>query len=225
MTPKELKQKRESLNLNQEEFAKDIGKTRLTVSRWENADKLPESASKLLEMYFSDDTKGYKNEGEINIVNEAGLKNSSTHMMVPLVNHRAKAGFLSHWGDTEYIGDLPKIIWEVDQEYKGRYICFEVYGDSMDNQTPESLLENDILLTREVARHHWKDKLHIKKWDFVIVHKTEGVMVKRITEHDTTTGKLTLHSLNDYYEDQEVFMDDLIAIFNVVDLKRNRRRI
>lgn len=145
-------------------------------------------------------------------------------MMVPLVLNKARAGFLSGWGDTEYIEHLPKVPFEVDQEYKGKYICFEVSGDSMDDGSYESLLEKDILLCREVQRIHWKNKLHINKWNFVIVHKTEGILVKRITEHNTDNGKLRLHSLNEYYEDQEVFMDDLIAIFNVVDVKRSLRR-
>ncbi|WP_424493943.1 S24 family peptidase [Salinimicrobium sp. GXAS 041] len=146
----------------------------------------------------------------------------SRFMMVPLVQYRAQAGFLSGWGDPEYIEELPKIPWEVDKEYKGRYICFEVTGDSMDNDSRESLVEKDVLLCREVQRHHWQNKLHIHRWkNFVVVHKYKGVLVKRILEHDIETGRLLLHSLNPMYDDQEVYMDDLVAIFNVIDIHRS----
>jgi len=146
--------------------------------------------------------------------------------LVPLVTHRAQAGFLSGWGDDEYLEELPKVPWEVDKEYKGKYVTFEVAGDSMESDTNprESIFEGDLLLCREVQRIHWKNKLHIHKWDFVIVHRRDGILVKRIIEHKTGNGTLVLHSLNPYYDDFEVEMDDLIAIFNIVDIKRSARR-
>ena len=145
-------------------------------------------------------------------------------MMLPVVGQRAQAGFLVGYGDNEYLDSLPHIPYEVDKEYRGKYVCFEVSGDSMDNGTHESILENDVLVCREVQRHHWINKLHINKWDFVLVHKEHGIVVKRITKHDTDRGILTLHSLNEMYEDYTVRIDDLIAIFNVVDVNRSRRR-
>ncbi|WP_299618810.1 S24 family peptidase [uncultured Tenacibaculum sp.] len=145
--------------------------------------------------------------------------------LVPLINKRARAGFLSGWEDDEYIDELPKIPWEVDREYKGNYLTFEVVGDSMECDNPrESILEGDLLLGREVRKEYWSSKLHINKWDFIVVHKTEGILVKRIIEHEVETGKLILHSLNPYYENQEVYMQDLNGIYNIVDIKRSRRR-
>ncbi|MEM1337812.1 MAG: S24 family peptidase [Bacteroidota bacterium] len=146
--------------------------------------------------------------------------------LVPLVSHRAQAGFLTGWGDEEYLDDLPKVPWEVDREYKGSYLTFEVSGDSMesDENPRESLFEGDLLLCREVQKQHWKNKLHINKWDFIIVHREQGILVKRILHHDTEKGALTLHSLNSYYDDFTVQLDDLIAVFNIVDVKRSRRR-
>jgi hypothetical protein len=145
-------------------------------------------------------------------------------MMIPVVGQRAQAGFLVGYGDNEYLESLPKIPYEVDKEYRGKYVCFEVSGDSMDDNTADAILENDVLVCREIQRHHWTNKLHINKWDFVLVHKEMGIVVKRITKHDTQKGILTLHSLNDMYEDYDVNMDDLITIFNVVDVTRSRRR-
>ncbi|WP_049792108.1 LexA family transcriptional regulator [Christiangramia forsetii] len=157
-----------------------------------------------------------------NFSEEALPVDFNSYMKIPIINHRARAGFLSGWGDPEYIQELPTTLWEVDKEYKGKYVCFEVTGDSMDNNTRESIVENDTLLCREIQRVHWKNKLHLHRWkNFVIVHREEGILIKRVLEHDTETGKLILQSLNPMYEDQTVYMDDLIAIFNVIDIKRS----
>ena len=153
---------------------------------------------------------------------EATLVDFNRFMMVPLVQQRAQAGFLSGWEDPEYIDELPRIPWEVDREYKGKYISFEVAGDSMDNDSRDSIVERDILLCREIQRIHWKNKLHLHRWkNFVVVHKHEGILVKRVIHHDTETGRLVLHSLNPLYDDLDVFMDDLLSIFNVIDIHRS----
>lgn len=144
-------------------------------------------------------------------------------MYVPLVNQYAYAGYLRGYSDASYIGSLPKMPWVVDREYKGDYFAFEVRGDSMDNGTSESYKEGDLLLCREISRNLWvNSKLHIKKWDFVIVHKTEGILIKRITAHDVARGIITIHSINELYPDASLKLKDIAQIFNVVKSLRNR---
>lgn len=159
---------------------------------------------------------------------EAIWTDYETFMLVPLVGKRVQAGFLSNWEtDRDSFEDvLPKVPWEVDKEYKGRYLTFEVTGESMESEDEpyDSLFEGDLILCREVQRHLWKSGLHIHKWDFVIAHKSEGLLVKRIIKQDMETGELLLKSLNPRFPIQKVFMDDLIAVFNVIDVKRSRRR-
>ncbi len=145
------------------------------------------------------------------------------YIKVPVIPIHAQAGFLSGYGDTAYWDGLPNEIWEVDKQYKGDYVVFEVKGDSMDDNSVNAILEGDRILCREIGRQHWQNKLHINKWNFVIVHREEGIIVKRITEHDVDKGVIKCHSLNSYYEDFEVNLNDVIALYNVVDLKRNLR--
>ncbi|HEX8575801.1 MAG TPA: LexA family transcriptional regulator [Flavobacterium sp.] len=145
-------------------------------------------------------------------------------MYVPLVNQFAYGGYLSGFGDPEFIEELPKIPFAADQEHKGKYICFEAKGDSMDDGTDEAIKERDILLCRDVNKEYWKSKLHINKWDFVIVHKERGIVIKRIIKHDVENGILTLHSLNDFYEDYEVNINDIEQILNIVDIQRKKNR-
>jgi len=146
-------------------------------------------------------------------------------MQVPLVSQYAYAGYLSGFADSLYVEKLPKVPFIVDSSnHKGRYICFEVKGDSMNDGTEQSILEGDRLLCRELKRDLWKDKLHYKKYDFVIVHRTEGILIKRVVAHDTELCQITLHSLNDMYDDFVIKLNDVAQLFNVIEINRPRRR-
>lgn len=145
-------------------------------------------------------------------------------MMVPLVSQYAWAGYWRGFADAEYMDELPKVPMLVTREYKGEYVAFEMAGDSMEDGTPDSYKAGDILYGRKIQQQHWHSKLHIKKYDFILVHKTDGILVKRITKHDLATGMLTLHSLNTLYDDIEVNISEMKEIRNVVQSYRNRAR-
>lgn len=142
------------------------------------------------------------------------------YMDVELISKYAYAGYMSGFGDAEYIETLPKLKVIVDRTVHGNYKCFEVKGDSMFDNSFESWLDGDIVLCREVQRHLWLPKLHKDKCDFIIIHK-EGIVIKRILEQDNEKGTLTLHSLNpdkSIYPDYEIELNDVMQIFAVVKL-------
>ncbi len=249
MNSKDIKLLRESLGLSQKDFADVLGVSRGTVINYEKGSKIPDSKLSILnrlskaniehgvigndqdfvttpleqKFHVSDVHEKYiKSPGKEPDAHWYGVPNT---MMVPMISHRAQAGFMAGWADeSTTLEDFPKIPWEVDKEYKGRYVCFEVTGDSMDDESKEALVDGDVILCREVMQQHWQNKLHINQWDFVIAHKERGIVVKRINEHEVETGRLVLHSLNEMYDDYEVYLQDCIALFNVVDVKRSRRR-
>lgn len=143
---------------------------------------------------------------------------------IPLVNQYAHAGYLDGYASTTYLEQLPQIPFIVDKEGHGNYIAFEVKGDSMNNGTEESYLEGDRLYCREIAPYLWAtSKLHLRKWDFVIVH-TDGIIVKRIIDHDVENHTITIHSLNDMYSDKMIDLCEVRQIFNVIESVRPRRR-
>lgn len=145
-------------------------------------------------------------------------------LRVPLVSQYAQAGYLCGYADAAYMATLPTIPYIVDHEAQGHYVAFEVKGDSMNDGTEDAILEGDRLLCREIMPHLWADsKLHIRKWDFVIVH-TEGILVKRIIDHDVEKHTITIHSLNSMYPDKVINLADVKQIFNVIELQRPRRR-
>lgn len=141
---------------------------------------------------------------------------------VPLVQEYAYAGYMSGYSDETYLNDLPTIPFIADKQYKGTYMAFQIRGDSMDDGSYNSYLQGDIVLCREVNPIFWKNRLHINKWDFVIVHKTEGILIKKIVFHDPETGAIKAHSLNPMYEDMELNLADVAQLFNVVKIERKK---
>jgi phage repressor protein C with HTH and peptisase S24 domain len=140
-------------------------------------------------------------------------------MMVPLVNKYAYAGYQSGYGDDEYVDTLPRVPFMVDKQHRGHYCAFEVKGDSMDNGLIGSYKEGYIVLGREIPKNMWRDKLHIKKWrTFIVVTKTDGILIKQISKHDTERGIITLHSLNEEYDDIQLQLDKVAQLFNVVQV-------
>lgn len=140
-------------------------------------------------------------------------------MMVPLVNKYAYAGYQSGYGDDEYVDALPRVPFMVDKQHRGNYCAFEVKGDSMDNGLIGSYKEGYIVLGREIPKNMWRDKLHIKKWrTFIVVTKTDGILIKQISKHDTVRGIITLHSLNEEYDDIQLQLDKVAQLFNVVQV-------
>jgi phage repressor protein C with HTH and peptisase S24 domain len=143
-------------------------------------------------------------------------------MRVPLVSQYAYAGYLGGYSDVEFMESLPTIPFIIDREYKGVYMAFEVRGDSMDDGSRNSYIAGDILLSRQVQQTHWQNKLHINRWDFIIVHKTDGILLKKIISHIPTTGDIIAHSLNPDYDDIQLNLSDVVQLFNVVKVERKK---
>lgn len=225
----EIKVARKTLGMTQTEFGNMLGASLRAVQSWESGQRNITDATVILlkqKLDAHNNTHSVANDNpdthEINVKHIDGL--SSSIKFVPLVNQYAYAGYLSGYGDNEYIESLPKIPFILDKEYKGQYVCFEVKGDSMECESEESIMEGSILLCRNVKQEFWRSKLHITKWDFVIVHKEMGIVAKRIIKHDVEKGILTLHSLNSFYPDYDVHLEDVQQIFNIVEVQQKRKR-
>lgn len=143
---------------------------------------------------------------------------------IPLVSQYAYAGYLTGYADPEYIDALPYIDFTPDREMTGNWLAFEVKGDSMDDGTKDGYESGEILVCREVEPNLWKDsRLHINRRDFVIVHE-EGILIKRITDHDVEHHSIIVHSLNPMYKDRTIDLAAVKQIFSVVESRQNRAR-
>lgn len=146
-------------------------------------------------------------------------KEYSTSIKVRLVSNKAKAGWSEGYYNEEYLEELPFVMIDADENYKGKYLAFEVDGDSME----PDYLEGDIVICREIQRHLWGSKLHYKDWDFVVAHSTNGIMLKEITAHNIETGDITCHSLNPKYEDFVLNLHQVAHLYNVVEVRQKGR--
>lgn len=214
----EFKEIRKSLNMNQSELSKSIGVSIRAIQYWEKGErKIPETTAFFMNSLISKKQKPVTEKFPV-IFSELKIMN------VPLVNQYAQAGYLNGFADEKYTESLPTIPFTDDIEYQGEYMCFEVKGDSMDNGSYESYLEGDILLCRNICKDFWMSKLHYKKWDFVIIHKERGILVKRMINHDVEKGIITLHPLNNYYNDLEVNLKDVAKLFTIISTRRKNNR-
>lgn len=218
--------------LNKNSFSKAIGiSNNVTITRIINEKRSPSrSTCEKIVSAFPKYSLTWILTGEGNMLtdttslDEASKIDEPIILRVPLVSQYAQAGYLCGYADAAYMATLPTIPYIVDHEAQGHYVAFEVKGDSMNDGTEEAILEGDRLLCREIMPHLWADsKLHIRKWDFVIVH-TEGILVKRIIDHDVDNHTITIHSLNSIYPDKVINLSDVKQIFNVIELQRPRRR-
>ena len=71
---------------------------------------------------------------------------------------------------------------------------------------------------REVNRDLWRYKLHIRDWYFIIVHRTEGIAIKKIVDHDVERGIITCHSLNDMFRDYKVHLGEVAELYNLIKI-------
>lgn len=217
-----FRRERKMLNISQTELAKELGVTQSQIAKIETGKSsvTMDIIDKMVKLgaNFSDIICNSK--GDVREIDPEYIE-------VELISKYAYAGYLTGYGDMEYLEMLPKVKVIVDKTIHGNYKCFEVKGDSMVDGSFESWLDGDIVLGREVKRELWLPKLHINKCDFIIVHK-DGILLKRIIYQDNNNGTITIHSLNpdkSTYPDEEIYLDDVMQIFSTVQLvKRETRR-
>lgn len=143
---------------------------------------------------------------------------------IPLVTQYAYGGYLTGYGDPEYMESLPIVDFTPDREMTGNWLAFEVRGDSMNDGSFESYRPGDIVICREVEPYLWKDsRLHYDRRDFVIVCE-DGILIKRITSHDVENHLVTIHSLNPEYPDRTLDLVQVRKIFSIVESRQNRAR-
>jgi len=153
----------------------------------------------------------------------------SMGMKVYTVPAKAQAGYLSGYPDPEYYESFDYVIIPVDKKHSSDYLSFEVIGDSMVclssiEMAERSIFPGRIAVGRLLQRDKWYYKLHIHNYDYwVIAHKTKGILIKGIINHDVVKGIITIHSLNPDYQDEDLKLDDIEQMFSVVQIVNKTR--
>lgn len=176
---------------------------------------------------FPDVNSNYLLTGEGDVLISKGKTNDLVPVTIdnnsvttaPLISQYAQAGYMKGFADNEFMEAQPQYV--AKRKYSGGvYVAFEVRGDSMDDDSKRSICHGDVVLGRELYRHHWTEKLHIPKV-FIIVHKTDGICIKEIVDHDVQTGVITCHSFNPQNEDFKVNLADVMQLFYIKEISRD----
>ncbi|PQL95184.1 LexA family protein [Apibacter adventoris] len=167
--------------------------------------------------------KGEMLRNENKNLNESISIPDRNKLLIPLVGKYSYTEYITGFNNPEYIKTLPTIPIIADRELNGKYLGFEMYGNSMENSTDRSIIEGDILISAEINDIFWKYELPFDKWYFVIVHKNEGILIKKIIKHDVNKGIITLHSLNPLYKDIELSMKNVVQLFSVLQIVRKMK--
>lgn len=167
--------------------------------------------------YIGDLNDQYDSDGNTKFVE---ISPGRYRMKVDLVPNFAKAGYLAGFADPSHIEEYPKHEVTVTKHHVGRYKAFDVEGDSMTDGSIESVPDGCIITGREIKRELWESKFHVHKFpNWIFVHKTEGILVKRIKSQNLSTGDLVLEGINpdkDKFPDISINLDDVYKVFNVV---------
>jgi transcriptional regulator with XRE-family HTH domain len=163
----------------------------------------------------NDPAQPYKVKAKMPLVVTVDTQGNENVLFVP---NRARAGYLTGYGDAEFISKLPA--YRLPGLTNGTYRMFEVEGLSMH----PTLNSGDIIIGSFVEQ--WRllrdDRVH------VIVTKNEGVLVKRILNRLDKDGKFILKSDNykerDQYPNLVVSPDDIHEIWYAFGfISRNMR--
>ena len=217
---------------SEKEIAEKLGYTKSSFSQIING-KVPISErfiEKLIAVDFNMN-KTWLVSGEGNMLKDdpklsggTKIKSEGDFIKVPFIPIRGKRGYLKSYGNEEYIESLDSIPIIVDRAFKGKFRCFEVEGDCMDDGTRKSICDKDIVLGRELKRELWSNKFSLADWDFIIVYN-DDITVKRIKELNVEAGIIKCHSLNSLYEDNENNLDKVIELYNLIKIvDRSTRR-
>ena len=123
---------------------------------------------------------GYSGMPQVVAVNDAGDEN------IVYVPTQARAGYLTGYGDADYIEQLPS--FHMPHLNNGTFRCFEVQGNSM----VRTFFDGDLVFGKYVENLHDIKDGRV----YVIVSKNDGIVLKRVINRIAERGKLILKSDN-----------------------------
>ena len=206
-----IRNHRKQLGLTQDQFAQKIGIKRSLVGAYEEGRAEPrlELLQKMAALFdisvdqlIGDGTeiqksyeKKYARGKEVVVITVDEHQKDN----IELVPHKAAAGYLNGYADTEYVKELPK--FKLPFLTNGTYRAFEISGDSMLPILPGTI----------VIGEYVDDIRAVKNGKtYVLVTNREGIVYKRVFNYIAESGKLFLVSDNRHYAPYQIDAEDVI---------------
>lgn len=131
---------------------------------------------------------------------------SSNNENIEVVTQKASAGYRMGFADPEYIKVLPTFhmpFLSKDRKYR----TFQISGDSM----------------LPIPDGSWVTGEFVQNWNlirdgqpYIILTLDDGIMFKVVSNHIKQTAKLSLHSLNPFYEPYDIDIKDVREVWKFV---------
>lgn len=208
---------RRRLSLTQDQFAQRLGIKRSLVGAYEEGRAEPrlELLQKMAELFsisvdlligkdYSSATSepaieaNYARGKEVLVVTvDAGDKQN-----IEFVPHKAAAGYLNGYADTEYVKELPH--FSLPNLKQGTYRAFEISGDSMLPLMPGTI----------VIGEYVENLKSIKSGKtYVLITQREGIVYKRVFNYLDENGNLFLVSDNRHYAPYQLSASEVIEVW------------
>lgn len=131
------------------------------------------------------------------------LINENNEDLIEVVSIKASAGYLSGYGDPDYISQLPRM--KLPFLPTGKHRAFPIQGDSMEPGVRDGCFVVGKFLESI-------DQL-ISGKTYVIVTRDEGLSYKRVDASRVKQGTLILESDNKQYQKYEVGLGDVLELW------------
>lgn len=224
MTGEEFKEEREKLGYSQEELAVLMNKTRVTISRWENSDKIKKEHIVLLQTLSHNVSRKKVNQDSVNendlIYNTNGNsykgKSDGTYeVKADIIPFSAYGSYLEHLEGGVAPADYESAVFNVDRIGRGNYKAFRIKGDSMNGDKLNDTPDGALVLGREIGRHLWQDGFHDHKYGCIILSK-DNIYHKDISGFNPESGEILCKSRNELFKPFTLFLNDVYQIFKVI---------
>lgn len=221
----DLKRFRKDFNIKQSDLCDVLGIEQSYLSQIENGKRplSPQKLNMIRDKYGNSIMKYEQNISNAETVHEIFFRKSSPDFEVPLISQYAYAGYLSGFADPVYLESQPT--YKVIHDHNGgNYVAFEVKGDSMDDNTRDAICHGDIVLGCELKKEYWIDRLYIPKV-FIIVHRENGIVIKKVIDQDLINGTIICHSTNQSpeYRDFVLNLNDIQQMFYIKEITRKSK--
>ncbi len=206
---------RKRLALTQDQFAQQLGIKRSLIGAYEEGRAEPklELLQKMAEVFsisvddligkeFTSETvisdKKFARGKDVVVVTVDSLERDN----IEFVPHKAAAGYLNGYADTEFVKELPHFNLPILKQ--GTYRAFEISGDSMLPLLPGTIVIGEFV----------DDIRNIKSGKtYILITQREGIVYKRVFNYLDENGTLFLVSDNRQYAPYQLNGSDVMEMW------------
>lgn len=208
---------RKRLSLTQDQFAQRLGIKRSLVGAYEEGraeprlellQKMAELFSISVDLLIGKDYSSSSSELMIETNYARGKEvlvvtvDAADKQNIEFVPHKAAAGYLNGYADTEYVKELPH--FNLPNLKQGTYRAFEISGDSMLPLMPGTI----------VIGEYVEDLRSVKSGKtYVLITQREGIVYKRVFNYLDENGNLFLVSDNRHYAPYQLSASEVIEVW------------